>query len=254
MPFEAQELAKFSQAGRAISDAMQRSFEVFAMGEAQIICRQWVAHIPETTEPRALLRSRSRSTIKAMVNNLKAYSTTVNTGRKGGAIGRVWFKTKWGKFQEAGFVTDDGNFQQKHWHFADDDWARISTGAGMHANFLPGMIAAGKAAIGLARQSVVQIADSLGLKLDGDGVERAREARPSNGEFYVNGYGVKESQGDQFSVELVNQYPRIVESKIDIAAEEVLSNRMAFVAINLEFALKKDLAKIAKAFPYMQVT
>jgi len=254
MPFETQELAKFSQIGRAIADAAQKSFEVFAMGEAEIICRQWMQHIPETTEPRALLRSRSRATIATGVNTLKAFDTTVNTGRKGGAVGRVWFRTKRGKFQEVGFIKDDGNFAQSNRHFADDDWARISTAAGWYAGTLPGMVTAGKAAIGLARQSVLQIADSLGFNLSGEGVDRARGARPSNGQAYVNGYGVKEGKGDTFSVELINQYPRITDSQIDVAAAEVLQNRMAFHEINLEIALGKDLRKLASAYPYISVT
>lgn len=260
MGFEQQELAKFTQAGRAISDAVGASFEKWAMGEMGVVLREWTSHIPETTPAAARLRSRGRATKEIGVHSLKAWSTTVNTGRKGGKVGLAWFRTRRGKFQPVGVISDEGEFDASHLHYKSQDAMKISMALNSYAGLLPRVIEAGQQAIGLARNSVIQIADSLGIALEqvrGHGsidFSRARAARPSNGQFYQNGYGIKAGKDDNFSVEAVNTYSRIAESKVDVALDEVLSNRFAYHMQNLQAALAKDARAIASAYPYVSVT
>ena len=262
MPFEAQELAKFSQAGNAFADAVGASFETWAMGEAGVICKQWAGAIPDAKPESVLLGTRSKATAEAQVNTLAAFNVTVNTGRQGGEIGRVWFRTRRKEFQLAGKVTDSGQFNPSNLHYRSEDAFRISMAAEGYASILPRIIKAGQEAIGLARQSVVQIADSLGIALEsvtggGGGspdLSKARNAKPSNGQTYQNGYGIKEGKGDNFSVTLVNRYPKMNESGVTVAFEEVIAQRMAYSMANLGLALSKDTKKVTQAYPYLETT
>lgn len=263
MPFETKELQKFTQAGKAIADTMGQTFEVWAMGEASIICKQWMAHIPIANPQSVLLGTRSRSTKEAQVRSLAKFGITANTGRKGGKVGRIWYRTKGKKFQIAGDVTDDGQFVPANMHFKDGAWSRISTGAQGYARILPGMIKAGKEAIGLARNSVLQIMESLGVTAEsvntgGGDISSAdlaavRSAKPSSGALYLNGYAVKESSGNKFSVTLINRYPRIRESRIDVALDEVLAQRLAYQQSNLSLQVEGDMRKLAQAYPYLAI-
>ncbi len=260
MPFETQELAKFGQAGRAISAAVGVGFEMWAMGEAAVVCKQWAGHIPEAMPDAARLRSRGRARNKAGVGSLDKFSVTANTGRFGGQIGLLWFRTRRGKFIKAGEVSDSGAVSQPRRRFTESDWTKVVSAQSAFSALLPKAIEAGQRAIGLARQSVLQIADSLGLNLEtaagGGGADfsRARAARASDGREYINGFGYKFGQGDKFTVTLVDIYPYIQEAGIDQALELVVAQRMAYHEVNLALALKKDLRAVEQAYPYLQIT
>ena len=62
MPFESEELNKFAAVGNAIATSAGSTFENWAMGEAAIICKQWMAHTPIARPAKVLLGSRSRAT------------------------------------------------------------------------------------------------------------------------------------------------------------------------------------------------
>lgn len=260
MPFQEQELAKFGQAGRAISDAVGAAFETWAMGEAAIICQQWAAHIPEAQPEPARLRARGRARNQAGVGSLARFNTTANTGRFGGQLGLLWFRSKRGKWLKAGEVADSGAVTQPSRRFTAGDWAKVVGAQMSYAQLLPKTIAAGLRAIGLARQSVLQIADSLGFNLDKVGgggsadFAQARAARASDGRPYVNGYSLIERSNGKFSVTLVDVYPYITEAGIDQALELVVAQRMTYHEVNLASAVKKDLGAIEQAYPYLKLT
>ena len=262
MPFQEQELAKFGKAGQAIADAVGETFEAWAMGEAGIVLKQWATHVPEALPDKARMRSRGRARKKSGLDSLAKFSTTANTGRFGGQIGLLWFKSRKGKWRKVGVVADDGSLQQPHTHYGAQEWAKISGAQAAYAGVLPGLVNAGQAAIGLARQSVIQIADSLGIRLEnvqgggGGSVDfaRARAARASDGNQYINGTSTITRGKGSFAVTLIDTYPAIEEAKIDQALELVVAQRMAFHESNLDMAMAKDLRGLQKAYPYFEVT
>lgn len=262
MPFEPEELRKFSAIGNAIATSAGSTFENWAMGEAAIICKQWMAHTPIADPAKVLLGSRSRATRQARISTLTAYGMTANTGRRGGEIGRIWRKTKNGKFQIVGNVNDQGQFMPENKHYKTRTWNTISKHANEYGSILPGIIKAAQGAIGLARQSILQIADSLGSNVESAGgggggfttedLAKIRNARASDGKYYLNGYAIKSKSNGNFSLTLINRYPRIRESRIDVALEEVVNQRMAYQASTFDLLLRKDFKNLQQAYPYLQ--
>jgi hypothetical protein len=263
MPFDSAELNKFAAAGNAIATSVGTTFENWAMGEAAIICKQWMAHTPIADPAKVLLGSRSRATRKARISTLTAFNMTANTGRRGGKIGRIWRRTANGKFQIVGDVDDAGAFSPENKHYNGRTWSAINRNASNYGSILPGIIKASQGAIGLARQSILQIADSLGMAMDaagGGGVSfnneelgKIRSAKASDGRFHLNGYSIKSKSNNNFSVTLVNRYPRIQESRIDVALEEVVNQRMAYQESTLGLLMEQDAKKLQQAYPYLSI-
>ena len=262
MPFEPAELSKFSAIGNAIATSAGSTFENWAMGEASIICKQWMAHTPIASPAKVLLGSRSRATRQARMSTLTAFGMTANTGRKGGQVGRIWRKTSNGKFQMVGNVNDAGAFTPDNKHYKTRTWNTINKHANEYGSILPGIIKAAQGAIGLARQSILQISDSLGTSIESAGggggsfttedLSKIRSARASDGKYHLNGYSIKAKSSGNFSLTLVNRYPRIRESRIDVALNEVVNQRIAYQAATFGLLLNKDFKKLQQAYPYLQ--
>ena len=263
MPFDPAELNKFFDAGSAIATSTGNTFENWAMGEASIICKQWMAHTPIASPSKVLLGSRSRATKQARISTLTAFNMTANTGRKGGTIGRIWRKNENGKFQIVGNVNDSGSFTPENKHYKTRTWNAIDKHANEYASILPGIIKAAQNAIGLARQSILQISDSLGMNVQSSGgggssfsnedLAKIRNAKASNGNFYLNGYSLKSKSNGNFALTLVNRYPKIQESRIDVALEEVVIQRIAYQETTLGLLMQNDLKKLQQAYPYLSI-
>jgi hypothetical protein len=103
-------------------------------------------------------------------------------------------------------------------------------------------------AIGLARQSWVQIADSLGIPLRFTSEGRIRSAIASTGRRYINGRGTETTGQNSFIIELINDHPILVDKLggAGILQRAVSTRRRAFdidmkkgVFNNIELRVKR---------------
>lgn len=263
MPFATEDLRKFSVVGRAVAEATGMAVEEWVELEAGAVTKEWAELVRVSSEESARIRSRSRTATAESLQTATAHGGTVNTGGKGGAPGLVWVRTS-GKrakrgFSLAGAVDDSGRLTFAWRHYKAEVWARISAAAAQYAAKLATAIPAGQRAIGLARGSVVQIADSLGIALEsvkagnlsGDAISQARAARPSDGSFHQNGHGIREKGPATFTIELINSYPAMHEAGVDTALDVVVERRMLQARSTLNAALAKNVAYLRRQFPYL---
>lgn len=257
MGFDAGELSKFTEAGVAISRAAGISFEQWAEGESAMILSGWAAFVNAQTVPQAELRARTRVLNKL---GLTKGDVTINSGIRG-PEGRVFIRAKNGKFMFAGLVGHNaGPFTPvKNRHFSNHQWEEGQTGIVAYQADA-GVIATAKRTIGLARKSIIQIADMLGIVLErvagglsGGDIARARSAVASDGQDYQNGFGVRTKSAHEFSIEMINRYPFAHQAKIDSALVQVVSGRIELMQTALASKMGGDIRDAAGAFPYLQV-
>jgi hypothetical protein len=145
-------------------------------------------------------------------------------------------------------------------HIAPRDWGAVSTMVGVFKTEYRFAIKAAQGAGGLSRQAIVQIADSLGIRLEsvkgsrlsGAGIAKARRAMPSNGRTYRNGTGVRK-RGVVAYVEAILRYPRAHAIGMDVALAEVIRGRLAYFQRNLEEGVFLSAKATARAYPYLHV-
>lgn len=272
MPFDTRELQKFTTAGNAIADAMGTSFENWAVGESGVILKNWAEEIPVKSATEATLKARSKAAEITGVRKAGSVGVSVNTGRNGGIPGNVYLrrltrnekgKGKSLKWTRVAHVSDDGSVEFRNRHYRPSDWAKFSEAARDYASELAKLIPNARKAVALARQSVVQIADALGIALEtvrgggnlsGDAITKARQAVAQDGRQYVNGMGVKIKTETELSIEMINSYPAIQQAGIDTALLRVLQSRIGLHIDQLYSVLKKDTGALAKAYPYLEVS
>lgn len=255
--FDRRDLQEMSRVGVALAREAGIAFEEWADHEAAVTLKMWVANVPQASEATAAMRGRSRT---AGELELQRGIVTVNTGRRNGQPGRLWQRTKNGKYILAGMIGANGAINWSNRHFKESDWRRLLSNAEAYSELMPAAVAAGKKAVGLARQSVIQIADVLGLSLNVPGpglspdqIEKAREARSSDGKLYENGTGARERSEGKYAIELIDRYSRISQSGIDSALARVVENRLSFNRSELERVLASAANRVTKANPILEV-
>jgi hypothetical protein len=258
MGFDSTELRKFTDAGQAISRAANITFEQWAEGEAGQILKGWAGLIAARTPQQAELEGRN-STLRNL--GLTKGEATINSGVRGNE-GRVWIRAKNKKYMLAGTVAHNaGGFTPNNRHFTNDQWRDVQ-GAVTDYQSQSGVIALAKRTIGLARQSIVQIGDQIGIAIErvaggGGGlsageIAQARGAIARDGKTYQNGFGTRTKNGDQFSIELINRYPLLHEAKIDIALATVVGTRLGLMDKLLGQKLAASNQLVSRQFPYLQ--
>jgi hypothetical protein len=263
--FPPEELRKFTQSGRTIAAAVGTSVELWARAEAGVILKTWAGRTKVATQQsatrRAILQA-YRLARKVAFGTRKGETppgtASINLGFRGAPANRVWYRTRLNrKFQpvyQAGFSPG--------WHIRSSDWSRVELATLMFRRDVRDMIAAAKKAVGLARQSVVQIADSLGIRLESvkgggalsaAGIAKARTALASNRRAYINGYGRQWKKPEDFVLELVNRYPRNVTIGMDATLASVIAGRIKYFERNLAEGTFLSAARAARAYPYLSV-
>jgi hypothetical protein len=220
--------ANTSEVTSAVSATLRRMAQLTGfkprtvlLGFAGVVLKTWAGRTKVATASQSEIRARARA-LYSITNRgrASAYSgfLTINSGRRGGHPGQMWYRTKRGKFQSAGLmdVKRTGSHRWANIHFPDDDWAAMQTAAAKAGTAISTMIPAARRSIGLSRQSVVQIADSLGIDLlrvqgggtlSGAGLAKARAALASTGKSYRNGFGASSGDEVRAYVDLINRLP-----------------------------------------------
>jgi hypothetical protein len=182
----------------------------------------------------------------------------INLGFKS-ADGRVWYRTRKNhKFQpvyHAGF--------RKGWHIAPADFGKVQLLVQIYRTEMRAMKEAGRKAAGLARQSWVQIADSLGIRLEtvkgggalsSAGIAKARAAIASTGVAHVNGLSREERTQRSLILTLINRYPRAQRMGMDATLAGALVGQVRYFEQNLKRGVFDSIAKTTRAYPFLKVT
>lgn len=182
---------------------------------------------------------------------------SVNSGARREA-GRVWFRTRRKKFQLVGRVNlQAGSVSFENRHFRNDDWSVIVASINAYREKYAKARESAVRAVGLARQSVIQIADDLGIDLaqvqgggiSESGIAKARAAIASNGQSYKNGFGLQGGDGAKAFVELVNRLPYGGKIGMDADLAWVVANRAKYVEKSYERGAFDSIRTAARAFP-----
>ncbi len=188
-------------------------------------------------------------------------NVTINAGRRGIA-GMTWVKTVNNKWRLAGVQSFDADkFTPNNRHWKNKDWADIQdalqdSGAGIR-RALP----MGRQAAGLARQSWIQIADDLGIRLEdvpGGGASpaalaKARLAMSSSGKYYVNGLAAEQEQkAKSYFVTLINRLPYHTKAGLDMVLAGVLAGRVGLYKRTFADGAFKSISAAAHNYPWMK--
>lgn len=257
-----------SQAAAAYTSAFRRLWELPGFdpklalkAEAGVILKTWAGRTkvvsPLNLEVRARLRALKRL-------QLTEGQVTINAGLRG-LPGLVWHKTQTNRgrtrrgFSLVGRMNRETNRFVTEWkHYRDRDWRDIMDGVlDAEASINREMKLAERSA-GFARQSVIQIADELGIdlaKVKGGGalsaaaLAKARAAIASTGKAYKNGIGL--SGGDKATcfVELINRLPFGAKIGMDRTLAGVLSGRAKYIETSYQKGAFDSIRNAARAFP-----
>lgn len=272
---EPPELAKLPIALRAIAGAAGASALDVLRGEAGVILKACAAGTKIATADQADKRARLRYLRDQQLTGKNAtLSVTVNAGvRKGAEYGRVFLRTSTGGWRR----THDGGFrpvtgmpsrgrQKPGDHYSQHDWLLLRSIIGTVRRGITSARTAGRKTIGLGRQSWIQIADTLGIRLEdvrggsffgktisSSAIAKARAAIASNGQTYANGLGTQERNQYQTIITLLNRYPAGQRAGMDNTLQSALISRVRYFEKNMELGVFNAIEKTVRAYPYLQV-
>lgn len=250
-----QVMGKFSQALRGMEQLTGFDQRAILRAEAGSILKTWAGRTKVATMAQVERRERKRAIRE--LGYTRAFDkgdVTVNAGWRPAPFGRVWVKVSNGrKFALARgpkFSPGPNRFG-KTWE-ADIRDAEQDVQAAL-ANRLP----KARRAAGLARQSVVQIADGLGidlLKVPGGGVStagltKARAAMASSGRAYRNGSGFSGGDNIRPYIMLLNGLPYGRRMGMDRTLIGIMAGRAKYFQRSYAAGAFRSMERMAKAYP-----
>jgi len=146
-------------------------------------------------------------------------------------------------------------------HFGERRWQQLQAAAAAVRDEERRRVPIAKQSAGLARQSWVQIADALGIRLEAvpgghlssAGLAKARTAIASDGRSYVNGLGQEERQQHGVLLRLINRLPFGEAAGLDLTLQYVLAGRAAYFEQNMGRGVFRDVDRLLKAYPGLTV-
>lgn len=221
------------------------------MGYAGVVLKTWAGRTKVATQASIDRKSRLHA-VKSLGytgsgdNHKSRGGVTVNSGFKRGApLGRVWIKVRDGGGRNNWLLAMGDNFAapgnavrstgsirrgkgsrivngvfnkfRQNPSATTSQWiANIDEAVAAVQGKMPQSIMKGRRSIGLSRQSVLQIADALGIDLlrvqgggtlSAAGIAKARAALATTGKGYRNGFGARSGGQVQAYVDLINRFP-----------------------------------------------
>lgn len=252
---------KFNQAMTGLQKSVGRPLRDVIRAEAGSILKTCAARTKVSTQERADLRSRNKVTralgYSGGFRSKADHPVTVNSGRRGEA-GRVFALKKDGsrfrRTHNAGFAPLNLHFKNKLWRDLQDAIADVRAG-------WQRAIPLGRKAIGLARQSWVQIADAVGIRLESvpggalsaAGIAKARAAIASNGQSYANGSASDIATNSSYVISLVNRLPWCRRGKLDAILVGAMNGRANYFRQNVTRGVFQSMANTLRAYPGFKV-
>jgi hypothetical protein len=257
---------------RAASAAYQRAFAQLATfsgfdpkavlrAESGSFLKAWAGQTKVATEASAERRARARVlygiTYKGRASPDSGYMT-INSGLRGGQPGEMWKRTTRGKFQQAGMMDlKNGGYRWANIHFDNADWPQMVNAAHKVGDGLRLTVPKSARAVGLSRQSVLQIADALNIdlnsvaggRLSSAGIAKARAALATSGRAYQNGTGFLSGDQVKAYAQMVNRLPYNTKIGMDLTAYRVLGQRARFIETAWKKGVFGSAQSVAKSFP-----
>ncbi len=257
-----------SAASRAYADAFRKLAEfsgfkpkVVLRAESGSFLKAWAGETKVATDKIVERRARAR-VLYSITNGGRASASagylTINSGMRGGEPGQMWHRTKRGKYQNAGIMDlRHGGYRWSNIHFPNDDWPEMVNAVHKVGDGLRLLVPRAIRSVGLARQSVVQIADSLGIdltavaggRISAAGIAKARAAMAANGRAYQNGVGYLSGGDVKAYAQMVNRLPYNTKIGMDMTANSVLAKRSKFIETAWKKGVFDSHAQVARSFP-----
>lgn len=247
--------ARFSSGLRQMARLTGFSPRDVLRAEAGSILKTWAGRTKVASADR--IASRERLRVIRELGYTRAPErgdVTVNAGLRG-PHGRVWIRshTNSRKF----VLGRSENFGAVGTKFGPKFRANLNDGEADVQATLRRRIPAAKRAAGLARQSVIQIADALRIDLtrvpgqgvSAAGIAKARAALASSGRAYRNGTGSQGGDDVRAYVQLFNTLPYNQRIGMDRTLLSVLAGRAAYFRRNYQEGVFKSLKDTARAYP-----
>lgn len=252
---------RYGQALREMQRLTGFSMERILKAEAGSILKLWAGRTKVAKPAQITLRARLKAARDLGFTQARAPGdVTINAGLRG-PYGRVWVKTSRGKYRMA----MGPKFQPVRYRWARDTWTDIEEAVHDFGRVERKLTQGGKRAAGLSRQSVVQIADALGIKLEtvpGSGaspaaIAKARRALASTGQYHSNGTGrgLFVGANERAVITLLNSLP--YNTSRGLAMERtlalILAGRTGYFDRNYRTGVFGSLDTIAKKYPGLRV-
>jgi hypothetical protein len=252
----------YGQALRRLAQLSGFNQRSVLLGEAGVILKTCAGRTKVATQAHADKQSRLHATRRAGLTDAeKPGEISINAGIKA-PVGRIWRRVgKARKFLLIGQLRGDG--RSLTWRAPR--WGTYDSVIQPTVNLIdriPPTIAKGRRAIGLARQSWLQVADALGIDLNAvqgggtlsaAGIAKARTALATTGKTYVNGTGSVLGDSEKTVVNLINRLPYGIPAKLDRVLLGVLSGRAKFFARNYAKGAFDSMTTAARAYPWLRV-
>ncbi len=240
-------------------------------GEAGIILKTAAGRTKVARRQDIELRTRRRAIRLIGASRAGAASdyTTINSGIRG-EEGRIWFRTKNQKFQLMGHVgLGTGRVQFANIHLRRDDWNGVVDTVNRVREMYKKILPQAEQSAGLARQSWVQIADSLGINLlavrgggtlSAAGIAKARAAIASTGVAYTNGASTAGGDAERAHVTLINRLPYGSKAATEMGRGfdpmviQILNGRTKYFEQSYAKGAFDSILATARAFPWVKIT
>lgn len=174
-------------------------------------------------------------------------NVTVNAGWRAAPYGRVWLRVRKAAGPKSFLLAMGPNFTSpvgpgvfnkfaRKQNATTQGWvADIAVATQSAQNAVAKRLPLARQSVGLARNSIVQIADSLGidlLRVPGGGVSpaglaKARSAMASNGRSYRNGTGISAGTDVRPYIEMINSLPYGRKAGMDRQLLSIMSGRVS---------------------------
>lgn len=203
--------------------------------------------------------SQSTLTIAGRIKALRALGLTgggevsINAGKKG-PYGRVFIRKTDGDGYRR---THEAGFSPINQHYKNRVWAKIQAAIHDAKVAIAKVVPEVKGAAGLARQSWLLIADSLGIRLEtvpGGGlsasaITQARTAKVRGGKQINNGKSVTVEAPGKFGVILINRLPYGQRLRFQPILDRAIAGRAKFMETAIARGFTGSMQDVAKLFP-----
>lgn len=225
--------------------------------EAGVILKTWAGRAPLANQQKSDRTSRLQLLSKFHLTRAGNSNVTINAGVRG-PVGLIWNRGASGKFRLAGKIAPDASFVRwNNYHFRDDEWNAILQAGTTYADNIGGYLSRGRRSAGLACQSIVQIANQLGIdlgavaggNLSSTKLARAQSALASNGRAYQNGSGFEGGDETSGYIDLINSLPYGRKIGLDRILAGVLAGRAGYIRRSYAAGAFSSMSQVAAAFP-----
>lgn len=158
--------------------------------------------------------------------------------------------------------THDAPFRALNQHYKDAQWENLSNTIDNAQQAIGKATKDAKASAGLARQSWIQIAASLGIDLTrvpGAGlsakdIRAALASRARGDKLYENGIAREEKKNESYFVTLINRLPYGRRIGLDKTLRAAIAGRVSYITVNMAKGAFDSIESVIKKFPRWKLT